>query len=158
MKVIWWLGIKEHYLAISWNFPWDLHLKKTAAIKKKERVTRRLSFFRSQGSKIPWQVSSVLHERSNDFFSVTSLVSQKLSHPWLRGSQRPDNKTLSTFLSLSFNWCSGKVLLSKGLAFTSWNIKDWDSISLLKRPGTEKKRERTLMLKEPFLRAITYST
>ena len=154
MKVIWWLGIKEHYLAISWNFPWDLHLKKTAAIKKKERVTRRLSFFRSQGSKIPWQVSSVLHERSNDFFSVTSLVSQKLSHPWLRGSQRPDNKTLSTFLSLSFNWCSGKVLLF-GLAVGIFLIKDQ---FLLKRPGTEKKTKRTLMLKEPFLRAITYST
>ena len=29
------------------------------------------------------------------FFNV-----QKLSHPWLRGSQRPDNKTLSTFPSL----------------------------------------------------------
>ena len=50
---------------------------------------------------IPWQVSSVQHERCNDFLSVTSLVSQKLSHPWLRGSQRPDNKTLSTFPSLS---------------------------------------------------------
>ena len=36
----------------------------------------------------------------NDFLSVTSLVSQKLSHPWLRGTQRPDGKTLSTFPSL----------------------------------------------------------
>ena len=56
----------------------------------------------------PWQVSSVQHERCNDFLTVTSLVSQKLSHPWLRGSQRPDNKTLSTFpsrcSSISCSW------------------------------------------------------
>ena len=38
----------------------------------------------------------------NDFLTVTSLVSQKLSHPWLRGTQRPDGKTLSTFPSLFF--------------------------------------------------------
>merc|ERR1711920_546284 len=31
---------------------------------------------------------------------ASSLVSQKLSHPCLRGSQRPDEKTLSTFPSL----------------------------------------------------------
>ena len=54
---------------------------------------------RSQGNIIPWQVSSVQHERCNDFLTVTSLVSQKLSHPWLRGTERPDGKTLSTFLS-----------------------------------------------------------
>ena len=54
-------------------------------------------------------ISSVQHERCNDFFSVTSRVSQKLSHPWLRGSQRPDNKTLSTFPSLL------KEVLSLGL-------------------------------------------
>merc|ERR1712129_86655 len=44
------------------------------------------------------QVSSVQHGRCNDFLTVTSLVSQKLSHP-LRGTQRPDEKTLSTFPS-----------------------------------------------------------
>ena len=36
----------------------------------------------------------------NDFLTVTNLVSQKLSHPWLRGTQRPDGKTLSTFPTL----------------------------------------------------------
>jgi hypothetical protein len=36
----------------------------------------------------------------DDFLTVTSLVSQKLIHPCLRGSQRPDDKTLSTFPSL----------------------------------------------------------
>jgi hypothetical protein len=49
-----------------------------------------------------------------------------LSHPWLRGSQRPDNKTLSTFLSLSFNWCSGKVLLSKRPGNYLVTIKDYN--------------------------------
>merc|ERR1712151_136202 len=38
-------------------------------------------------------------ERCYDFLTVTSLVSQKLSHPCLRGTQRPDEKTLSTFPS-----------------------------------------------------------
>ena len=48
--------------------------------------------------------SSILvqHERCNDFLTVTSLVSQKLSHPWLRWSQRTNDKTLSTFQSHIF--------------------------------------------------------
>ena len=41
-------------------------------------------------------------------FCVSDPLSQKLSHAWLRGRQRPDNKTLSTFPSLfhmsSFNY------------------------------------------------------
>ena len=39
----------------------------------------------------------------SDCLSVNSLVSQKLSHAWLRGRQRPDNKTLSTFPSLQLS-------------------------------------------------------
>ena len=56
-----------------------------------------------------------------------------LSHPWLRGTQRPDEKTLSTFPSLSgrvwtksFLWLTGyawavltEFLLSAGLSL-SW--------------------------------------
>ena len=64
---------------------------------------------------IPWQVSSVQHERCNDFLTVNSLVSQKLSHAWLRGRQRPDNKTLSTFpflsLEISFSWITHSLFL-----------------------------------------------
>ena len=52
-------------------------------------------------------------ERCNDFLTVTSLVSQKLSHPWLRGSQRPDEKTLSTFPSPSLG------LMAVGLSYSS---------------------------------------
>merc|ERR1712204_164028 len=33
----------------------------------------------------------VVYKRCNDFLTVTSLVSQKLSHPCLRGTQRPDD-------------------------------------------------------------------
>ena len=46
-----------------------------------------------------WRVSSVLHERCNDFLTVASLISVILSHPWIRGTILPDGKTLCTFIS-----------------------------------------------------------
>ena len=59
------------------------------------------------------------HERCNDFLTVTSLVSQKLSHPWLGGSQRPDGKTQSTFPSF--------VLCSSSFIFLSFPILSYFS-------------------------------
>jgi len=49
------------------------------------------------------------------FLTVTILVSQKLSNPWLQGSLWPDNKTLSTFPSLTLllthsQWISSGML------------------------------------------------
>ncbi len=87
----------------SWSLAWRSPVSYTATI---------LSFTWSYPSTvggglmvIPWKVSQTTSlsgtTLSGDTFHTFSHpASQKLSHPWLRGSQRPDNKTLSTFPSL----------------------------------------------------------
>merc|ERR1712071_673872 len=51
------------------------------------------------------QVSSVQHERCNDFLTVTSLVSQKLSHP-LRGTALFNFQSLLTITLLLICACA----------------------------------------------------
>jgi hypothetical protein len=50
-----------------------------------------------------------------DFLTVTSLVSQKLSHPWLRGSQRPSQHRCMSLLS-------SPPSLSSNSVFCAWRL------------------------------------
>ena len=89
-----------------WTSRWGLDAWVFSFISKPEVTTKRSparSFQRLQTivSSISLTGKFRPDERCYDFLTVTSLVSQKMSHPWLRGSQRTDEKTLSTFPSLS---------------------------------------------------------
>ena len=123
-----WSKFKYDFLTfISWIVSWGLSFgSSTRSYHRLQTISSSISFliisyyflsfihFRCGWTWIPWQVSSVQHERCNDFLSVTSLVSQKLSHPWLRGSQRPDNKTLSTSF-LPASWVGPYLVTLVGL-------------------------------------------
>ena len=55
--------------------------------------------------------------------TVTSLVSQKLTHPWLGGSQRPDGKTLSTFPSPAFLSLPSSTSITSGVSmWENWKV------------------------------------
>ena len=52
-----------------------------------------------------WRPLTFIPTNRQDIITLDSFIfnHQKLSHAWLRGRQRPDNKTLSTFPSLQLS-------------------------------------------------------
>ena len=62
---------------------------------------------------------------------------QKLSHPWLRGTQRPDEKTLSTFPSFCSLWVLCSAVVPRGLGLKierEMILETWTTAASKQRP------------------------
>ena len=102
-------------------------------------------------------ISSGNHEINPLTAAITSLVSQKLSHPWLRGSQRPDEKTLSTFPSLtsSGNW-SSDFMIHFMIAFLSLEVLDFLILKLQLQKKRQQRRSPTRRWKKYKLWLLSF--